>query len=73
MEFFGCGNISKYNNAFYYRVEKFSDIKNKIIPFFNQYQVKGTKYQDYLDFCKGAELISNIAFNKKRYWGNKGN
>jgi hypothetical protein len=28
---------------------------------FNKYQIKGVKFQDYLDFCKAAELMKNKA------------
>jgi hypothetical protein len=33
IEYFDCGNLYKDGDAFEYRVEKFSDIQNKIIPF----------------------------------------
>ena len=59
IEWFGCGNISKYEEASYYRVAKFSDICDKIIPFFNKYQIQGVKLQDYLDFCRAAELMKS--------------
>ena len=59
IDYFNCGNICKSRESFVYRVEKFSDIQNKIIPFFNKYQIQGVKHLDYLDFCKTAELIEN--------------
>lgn len=34
IDLFGSGHVTKSNNAFYYRVDKFIDIKDKIIPFF---------------------------------------
>ena len=40
-------------------IVKFSDIKEKIIPFFEKYQIKGTKYNDYLKFKEAALLIKN--------------
>jgi hypothetical protein len=49
IEYLGCGNLYKTKEAFEYRVEKFSDIENKIIPLFNKYQIQGIKYLDYLD------------------------
>jgi hypothetical protein len=48
-EYFGCGFIVKYKDAFHYRIERFSDIEKKIIPFFNLNPVKGVKLLDYLD------------------------
>lgn len=38
-------------------VTRFSDITEKIIPFFKKYQILGVKALDYADFCKAAELI----------------
>jgi len=30
-----------------------------MIPLFKQYEIKGTKYLDFLDFCLVAELMKN--------------
>jgi hypothetical protein len=50
-------------------VSKFNDIINIIIPFFKKYPIQGTKYLDYKDFCKVAELIKKkITFNTWRFW-----
>lgn len=57
IKYFDCGNIYKDREAFKYQVEKFSDIYNKIIPFFYKYRIQGVKSLDYLDWCKVAELI----------------
>ncbi len=40
-------------------VTKSGDITNKIIPFFNQYQIQGVKSIDFADFCKAAKLIQH--------------
>ena len=61
IEYFNCGNISKTKDTFVYRVDKFSDIQNKIIPFFNKYKIQGVKLLDYIDFCRAAELMKNKA------------
>ena len=44
--------LSVYPNrdAFYYRVSKFDDIMEKIIPFFKNYPIKGIKALDFSDF-----------------------
>lgn len=47
---FGCGtisNISNYCRSF--KVSDFSSIRKIIIPFFNKYKLRGTKYLDYQD------------------------
>jgi group I intron endonuclease len=57
IEFFKCGTISF--EAIYFRVEKFSDIINKIIPFFSQYYIVGEKSKDFQDWCAIAELLKD--------------
>ena len=49
IDFFKCGNIQKNRDAFYYRVLKFDDIANKIIPFFTRYPIQGVKALDFAD------------------------
>lgn len=46
-------------NAFYYKVTKFDDITQKIIPFFKNYNILGEKEKDFYDWCKVAKLIKN--------------
>jgi hypothetical protein len=36
-----------------------SDIVEKIIPFFNKYQIEGLKVLDFADFCKVAQIMKN--------------
>ena len=38
-------------------VGKFSDINNKIIPFFKAHSILGVKQSDFQDFCEIAMLI----------------
>ena len=65
--YFGCGNIYKSNEAaFVYQVSKFSDIYDKIIPFFNKHQIQGVKLMDYLDWCQVAELMKNKAHTTQK-------
>lgn len=65
--YFGCGNIYKSNDAaFVYQVSKFSDIYDKIIPFFNKHQIQGVKLMDYLDWCQVAELMKNKAHTTQK-------
>ena len=55
--FLKCGKIKKNRDAFYYRVLKFDDIANKIIPFFTRYPIQGVKALDFADWCEVAEMI----------------
>ena len=41
------------------QIKNYSDIVNKIIPFFNQYPILGVKSLDFADFKKVAELMQN--------------
>lgn len=61
ISYFGCGSyIARDNNDFgEFVVVKFSDITEKIIPFFDKYKIAGVKYQDYQDFKKVIELMKN--------------
>jgi hypothetical protein len=42
-----------------FKVTKFSDIANIIIPFFKKHPIPGVKSKDFNDFCLVAELIKN--------------
>jgi len=54
-----CGTVRnrKGGLAVDYRVDKFSDLTAKIIPFFEEYPIVGVKAQDFRDFCKVANLM----------------
>jgi hypothetical protein len=59
IEYLGCGRIERAStrpDEVNFAVSKFSDIKEKIIPFFQKYPLQGIKYMDYCDFVK----VSNI-------------
>uniref|UniRef100_UPI0030010B52 LAGLIDADG homing endonuclease n=1 Tax=Elmerina hispida TaxID=1245649 RepID=UPI0030010B52 len=62
-KYLGCGNIyptyvSGYNCCSL-TVVKYSDIANLIIPFFENYYVLGSKFNDFLDWCKVAKLMKD--------------
>ena len=61
VEFLKCGVIFFFKNreAIYFRVTKFHDITDKIIPFFEKYRIYGVKALDFADFCQVAELMKN--------------
>lgn len=62
MQIFGCGIIRvrslKQNSSVEFRVSKFSDIINKIIPLLDKYPLQGIKLSDYQDFCLVATLMA---------------
>jgi hypothetical protein len=61
-EFFNCGKVYvKSNNAVGFKVQKLSDITDRIIPFFKKYPIQGVKLKDFHDFCLVAELMKNKA------------
>ena len=51
LAYLGCGRytIRTSGNAGDYLCTKFSDIVGKIIPFFNEYSIKGIKAKDFED------------------------
>ena len=57
IKYFDCGSIIKDRESIKYRVEKFSDNYEKIIPFFSLNRIWGVKFLDYLDWCKVADII----------------
>ena len=59
IKLFHCGGIYKNRDAFYFRVIKFSDITDKIIPFFKKYKIRGVKALDFMDWCQAAEMMNN--------------
>jgi hypothetical protein len=59
IEYLNCGNVYHSKNVFRYRVTKFSDLTEKIIPFFKKYPIMGVKSKDFSDFCIVVELMKN--------------
>lgn len=58
-KYLGCGNpyLISTRSTVEYRVNKFSDIDEKILPFFYKYPLRGQKYKDYSDFHRVADII----------------
>ena len=67
--FFNCGYYVKPSNGEWghFQCTKFSDIYNIIIPFCNQYLIRGVKAKDFSDWIKAAEL-----FNQKEHLTKEG-
>jgi LAGLIDADG endonuclease len=63
VEYWGCGRIeaSSTESVVRFSVNKFEDINNQIIPFFQKYPLQGIKLSNFLDFFKVAELIKDKA------------
>ena len=61
IDYLGCGGVYKNKNTFDYRVSKFTDIEDKIIPFLKNYPLKGVKSLDFYDWC----LVARIMKDKK--------
>ena len=63
VEFFGCGKYrhDKGRSWGNYTVLKFSDIRDKIIPFYQKYPLNGAKHLDFKSFCDAVNLIESKA------------
>ena len=61
VDYFGCGrvvkNVEHNGNIVYFYVTKYSDIWDKIIPFFRQYNIIGEKLKDFEDWSRAGEII----------------
>lgn len=56
--YYGSGFLKKDpRGARVYTVCNFSEICEKIIPFFQKHKIRGVKSEDFADWCKIAELI----------------
>lgn len=61
IKYFECGNLLKKRETVHFTITKFTDLTQKIIPFFKKYSVLGVKYKDFADWCQAADLIKNKA------------
>lgn len=59
VSYFECGSTYKDGNCTDFIVANISDINEKIIPFFKKYSILGRKSEDFTDFCRVAEFISD--------------
>jgi len=60
IDYLDCGRLEKAltrPDGVNFTVNKFSDIKEKVISFFLNCPLQGVKYRDYLDFVKVAKII----------------
>jgi hypothetical protein len=60
IDYLGCGRIERAStrpDIVNFSVSKFSNIKEKVIPFFQSCSLHGIKHMDYLDFVKVAKIV----------------
>lgn len=67
VDYLGCGRLSVSKRAIYYTCSKFSDISEKILPFFRKHEVLGVKSGDLNCLWKIREIIKS-----KRHLTNEG-
>ena len=65
-DFFKCGKIyenrrkDNHRESLYrYCVRSKTDLRDKIIPFFQKYPLQTTKHQDFLIFCQVMDMIED--------------
>ena len=61
IEFFNSGNIFKSKETYVFEVTKFSNLTDKIVPFFKYYPILGTKFRYFNDWLQVIELMKNRA------------
>lgn len=61
IDYLNSGTVIKDKDTYVFQVTKFSDITDKILPFFKEYPVIGSKSEDYNDWLKVVELMKNKA------------
>ena len=59
VSYFNCGKLYKFRETIDFRVSKFEDFTNIILPFFIKYPIVGVKALEFVDFCKVADLMKN--------------
>lgn len=57
INYFGCGNLYKNRETFELVFTNFTEIEDKIVPFFVKYPIEGIKHSDFQGFCKVANMI----------------
>ena len=60
ISYLGCGKIKKgSNNSISFLVTQSKDLEDKIIPFFQKYNLLYSKNNEFLDFCKVFSLVKS--------------
>ncbi len=60
-QIFGCGslNIVEKSGIVNFSVRNLSDITDKIIPFFEEYNIQGVKAKEFNDFKEASNLMKS--------------
>ena len=61
VEYLGCGNVYIDKEVVEFKITKFDDLYDKVIPFFSKQKLLGVKLQDFKDWCEVAKLMKNKA------------
>lgn len=59
VDYLECGRISESKNAIYYTCSRFSDVWDKILPFFNEFKILGVKSQDFKKWSEICEMVKS--------------
>ena len=55
---FGVGTVrGRGDGVFYYEVTKPVDLNERVLPFFDRFQLRSTKQKDFLIFCEITRLV----------------
>ena len=57
INYLGCGNLRSKREVFEYQVSKYSDLIEKIIPFFKFYPLRTVKLLNFNDFLEVSSLM----------------
>jgi len=67
-ETLNCGTIRKAgNDGWYFEVNRLSEIRNIILPFFTRFPVVGKKAQDFELFKRAVEILSQEVLSDTDY------
>lgn len=59
IDYLGCGNVYVYGTEVEYKISKFNDLSDKLIPVFQKYPIQGVKLLDFFDFVSVIDLMKN--------------
>ena len=68
METLGCGSIRKAgNDGWYWEVNRLSDIRSRIVPFFERFPLIGKKAEEFERFRVAARILSSRPLTYQDY------
>jgi LAGLIDADG DNA endonuclease family protein len=67
-ETLACGSMRRAGNGgWYWEVNRLSDIRSRVVPFFRRFPLVGWKAQDFELFAEAANLLANEAMPDTDY------